>query len=426
MALLPRLFPFWALAALVGCASVPQAPSPMMNAMDMTMGQPTIARTNDLILVTMEDQVHDQLAQGQSVKRETQLPPRYAGFLALVSKRYGVRRVADWPLSSLGIRCLVFKVANPAMREEVVAALNAEPMVETAQSLQFFRTLSVSTYDDPYSSMQHSLASLQISQSHQWATGAGVEVAIIDTGIDYQHPELNEQIVGVKNFVDRKPGAADVHGTAVAGVIAAAANNGEGMVGVAPDAKLLALKACWPDGGNDHAFCSSFTLAKAMNFAIERGVDIINLSLAGPPDTLLTRLVRRAQAQDILVIGAVDSRQQAQFPTSISGVVAATMATPERSPSRGDGPQYVPAPGAQVLSTLPGEDYDYYSGSSVAAAHVTGVAALIRQRKPHLPAGIIAELLRKSVEPASGSLSGCRALAAVITGIDCPNSVGVP
>lgn len=405
-------------ALLGGCATSNVSTGPMMNAIDTTMGQRTKTMQDNLILVTMRNDVHGQLTQGEAIKAEDRLPPRYAGFLAMVGKKYGVRRVADWPLSSLGIRCLVFTANNPQQRDAVAAALNDEPFVETAQGLQYFKTLSDTNtgYNDPYSTMQHSLGEMQIWQSHQWATGAGVTVAVIDTGLDNRHPEFNGRIRGSYNFVDRDPMHTDIHGTAVAGVIAAKANNSQGMVGVAPEAQLLGLKACWPEtNASDHAYCSSFTLAKAMDFAIQQGVQIINLSLAGPNDRLLDRLVQRARRADILVVGAVDKRNPDQFPASVAGVIGVTM-DPTSTAGLTD---FVSAPGLKVLSTLPDNDYDFYSGSSLSAGHVSGIAALIRQRKPHLPADVVGELLRKTVDKDSGAVNGCRALAAVVTGVDC-------
>lgn len=401
---------------LGGCAASTLPSGPMGNATDVTMGERTKRMGQDLILVTMRNDVHQQLTQGESIQAADRLPPRYASFMASVSRKYGLRRVADWPLAALDIRCLVFS-SDPAQRAAIVAALAGEPQVESVQELSYFRTLADPTehYDDPLSEMQHSLTQMQVWQSHRFATGSGVTVAVIDTGLDTKHREFDQRVLGVRNFVDRKPMDSDIHGTAVAGVIAANANNGEGMVGVAPDAYLVGLKACWPEADSaDHAYCSSFTLAKALNFAILQRVQIINMSLSGPKDPLLERLVRKAQSNNIIVVGAVDAQRADQFPSNVPGVLGVTVDSDAER--KGD---FVAAPGVKVLSTLPNQDYDFYSGSSVAAGHVSGIAALIRQRKPHLPADVVAELLRKTVDPDSGAVNACRALAAVVTGLDC-------
>ena len=407
---------FVAALTMSGCASTALPSSPMANATDTTMGDRTKRMGDDLILVTMKNDVHRNLTQGESIQANDRLPPRYATFMAVVAKKYGLRRVADWPLSSLGVRCLVFS-GDPAQRASIVAELASEPQVESAQPLNYFRTLAgpAPGYDDPLSEMQHSLAAMQIVESHRFATGAGVTVAVIDTGLDTRHRELRERVLGVRNFVDREPMDSDIHGTAIAGVIAANANNGEGMVGIAPDAHLVGLKACWPEKASaDHAWCSSFTLAKALNFAIQHRVQVINLSLSGPPDPLLQRLVRTAQRRNIVVVGAVDRQNPDHFPGGVAGVLGVTV-----NQNESKDPRFVGAPGVKVLSTLPNQDYDFYSGSSVAAGHVSGIAALILQRKPHLPADVLADLLKKTADPSTGAVNACRALAAVVTGLDC-------
>jgi subtilisin family serine protease len=95
------------------------------------------------------------------------------------------------------------------------------------------------------------------------ATGRKVTVAVVDSGIESNHPDLAGQVAVEENFVDGQKYVAELHGTAVAGVIAARAGNGVGIEGVAPDARLLALRACWQAGSATR--CNSFTLAKAIN-----------------------------------------------------------------------------------------------------------------------------------------------------------------
>ncbi|MGI9287738.1 MAG: S8 family peptidase, partial [Pseudomonadales bacterium] len=380
-------------------------PTPMENAWDTTMGATTHDKSDNLILVTMTTAMHNRLIQGESVKQEDELPAQYAQFLAKLAKNYEIKRVADWPLATLDIRCLVFEARSPEARDSVIVQLASEPNVESAQPLQYFATLAgaikadpTAAYNDPYYKMQHGFNSMQIQASHRWATGKGVKVAVIDTGLDSRHADLREHVVGEKNFVDRDGGEfnKDIHGTAIAGVIAAATNNGKGMVGIAPDANIIALKACWqPEANDSKAACSSFTLAKALDFAITQQVDVINLSLAGPQDPLLERLVKTAMDNGILVVGAASSKKPDAFPAYVDGVIAVTEAGPRyRSASRDARANgFVKAPGEKVLSTSPGDQYDFYTGSSLSTAHIAGLTALIRQRKPHLSGNVIKALL---------------------------------
>ncbi|MGI9238003.1 MAG: hypothetical protein ACR2QZ_11435, partial [Woeseiaceae bacterium] len=154
------------LATLGGCAGNTMTSGPMANAIDTTMGEPTKRMDSDLILVTMRNDVHRALTQGENIQVSGRLPPRYAAFMASVSRKYGIRRVADWPLASLDIRCLVFS-SDPGQRDTIVAALADEPEVETVQALNYFRTLEEpsAAYDDPLTGMQHSLTQMQIWQS---------------------------------------------------------------------------------------------------------------------------------------------------------------------------------------------------------------------------------------------------------------------
>ena len=147
-----------------------------------------------------------------------------------------------------------------------------------------------------------------IDAPEAWAvtTGStGVTVAVIDTGIETKHPDLKGRVAKTENFVDggAQSFAQDRHGTAVAGVIGARANNNEGIFGVAPGADLLGIKACWHStAGGLEARCSSWTLAKAIDFAVINGTRVINLSLGGPPDPLLTRLIAKAIERGATVV----------------------------------------------------------------------------------------------------------------------------
>ena len=405
------------LLALNGCTgpgvATGAAPMAAMNGMDTSMGRLTRSAPDNLLIVLLTDEFHQALTQGRSVRRSDTLPPRYARFVAELGQRHNLTRVADWPLASIGVQCLVFRAGSAASRARVVAALQNQPGIDHVQPLQYFRTLNQPLYDDPYLGMQHNLDTLDVLATHRWATGRGVRVAVIDTGLDDRHPDLDDAVVLQRNFVDRDQAAfrRDRHGTAVAGVIAAGRNNGTGMVGVAPDAQVLALKSCWQDADRS-ASCSSFTLAKALNFAITQRVDAINLSLGGPRDALLERLVRRAVAADISVIGAVHPQIEDAFPGAIPEVIAVDAG--ERGTAPGAA---LRAPGAKILAPIPGDGYEFESGSSFSAAQVTGLVALLRQREPHISPAMVKALLLRSAD--NGVVNSCRMLSGYVGGANC-------
>ncbi len=284
-------------------------------------------------------------------------------------------------------------------------------------------------YDDPYLRLQHGIAAMQVESAHRWASGLGVRIAVIDTGVDAKHPELRQRVALARDFVERPPAPGDQrHGTAVAGIIASSAGNGLGIVGVAPDVELLALKACWhePFGGTE-GICDRHTLAKALAFAVELRPDIINLSLAGPADPLLERLVATALERGIVVVAAASDRPGEEFASRLPGVLAVRAAAAGPVPATaGLGAEPLAAPGDEVIAPVPGGGFAFVSGSSAAAAHVTGVAALLLERQPSLGAERLLALLRQATRrvesPGAGPITvvnACAALAEVTPGVAC-------
>jgi len=255
-----------------------------------------------------------------------------------------------------------------------------DPAVLTADPIAEYRGLTA-TYADELLPIQYALHDTRILDSHDITTGAGVTVAVIDSGVSISHSDLQAQGILYKDFI--RPGAADTvvgerHGTAVAALIAADARNGMGMVGVAPDARLLALRACWAEDQPGGARCNSYTLARALNFALLNGADVINLSLGGPPDPLIAQLVDLALARGITVVAAHGPGAAPMYPAAQDGVIAARMrATAPGSGSSSDILGFT-APGQDILSARPDGRFDFFSGDSVAAAHVSVLAALLR------------------------------------------------
>jgi subtilisin family serine protease len=232
-------------------------------------------------------------------------------------------------------------------------------------------------------------------------------VTIIDTGADINHPELRTQISTHHDFTGISDFADDAHGTAVAGVIGAASGNGIGMTGIAPDADLTVLRACWYTDGKAKAVCDSFTLAKALTHALESDTDVINLSLAGPHDPLLGRILSLALDNGIVVVAA--AAKTPGFPASVPGVIVVDSQVDETA----EAAQLV-APGEGILVPVPGGGFDYASGSSLSAAHVSGVAALLIAQRPGLGRDDLKMLLVDSQVPDGLSINACRALATLL------------
>ena len=333
-------------------------------------------------------------------------PEVWATLAKELSGEYSLDQVGAFPLTSLGVQCVVFQVSENRPLDDVLAQLTVDPRVESVQQNQFFQGLQAFA-GDPYGSLQYGPHAVHADRAHAWVTGRGVRVALVDTGVDTNHPDLTDRVVKSINFVEggEKTFTADSHGTAVAGVIGARADDGIGIYGIAPDADLLAVKACWHRRpGTSEAWCSSWTLAKAIDFAIVEQVRVLNLSLSGPPDPLLRRLIVKAvEEQGITVVAAVMERGDPalSFPSSLSTVIAVVASDAQGSVRAHVGKQPAPlaAPGIEVLTTVPNGAYDFLSGSSFATAHVSGIVALLLEGNPQLSPREVKDLLVDSGRP---------------------------
>lgn len=289
---------------------------------------------------------------------------------AALARGNALSLVASWPLPVLGLDCYVMDVPSPRRADDVATQLARDPRVEWAQPMNTFRALG---HDDPLFAMQPAARRWHLDELHATATGTDVRVAVVDSGVDAGHPDLAGQIALRANLVGDRRDPAETHGTAVAGIIAARADNHIGIAGIAPRSRLLALRAC-RQAADDDTLCSSLSLAIALHAAIEQDAQVINLSLGGPADRLIGQLVRTALDRGIDVVAAADRRvARGGFPADIAGVVAAVDDEAGAVP-----PGMVGAPGTDVATTLPGARWGFVSGASYAAAHVSGLLAVMR------------------------------------------------
>lgn len=293
-----------------------------------------------------------------------------------LAKEHRIKFVGLWPMPEIGLDCLIMEAIEGQDVQAVIARIESDKVVEWAEPVSTYQSLATISYNDPLFLAEPAAMQWHLAELHQSATGKGVTIAVIDSGIDAGHPDLSGQIQLNRNFVEGRTLSAESHGTGVAGVIAAKANNHKGMVGVAPGARLIGLRACWQTGSG--SLCDSLSLAKALHFAIEKDLDVINLSLTGPPGRLLAQLIAKAVANGSVVVAAVDPAQQGGgFPASSRGVVAVTDNLAVMANTRG-----YRAPGHGVPTTQPNAKWFTVDGSSFAAAHVSGLfALLIEMRK---------------------------------------------
>ncbi|HET8951722.1 MAG TPA: S8 family serine peptidase, partial [Solirubrobacteraceae bacterium] len=278
--------------------------------------------------------------------------------------------------------------------------------------------------DDPFYGQQWGQQQLHTEAAWERSTGAGSTIAIVDSGVDLSHPDLAGKIAGGATFAGcadqpdgcgngdwqsgpASVGAGDPHGTHVAGIAAAATDNGIGVAGTAPDAQLLAVKVLGEEGG------SFEEIAAGIRWSADQGADVINLSLGALPGVQALEITGViADARDAIAY----AREKGSVVVIAAGNEFASLCA---SPSFNDGAlcvtstdrnelkssfsnfgvkpdmHVVAAPGGaallacedDIVSTVPPaaengaceetEGYDYYAGTSMATPHVSGVAALL-------------------------------------------------
>jgi len=333
-----------------------------------------------------------------------------------LADEYSLQEIDHWPIQSLSVYCFVYRVPEGEDRVLVIETLNADARVESAQPLQSFETSAkqFDAYDDTYFDLQYGLEILDIGAAHRTTRGEGIRIAMIDSNVDTGHEDLQGQIDRVREFSNKGESVDEVHGTAVASIIGARSNNAAGIVGIAPEATLELYVSCWSGGENKPAICDTFSLSKALDAILDDPPHVLNLSLIGPYDPLLERLIQKAFDAGVVVVAAAPDSPGLtnNFPSILQHVIGVAVA-PTEGPVAESGNDTLFAPGDRILVAVPTDSYDFRSGSSLAAAHVSGVVALLLSIAPgHSPA-MISNILRCSQVEVTGpmvSINACDAL----------------
>jgi len=283
-------------------------------------------------------------------------------------------------------------------------ALIAEPHVRLKQNdiQTSIHAVTEQPNDVFYGSHQWNLPLIAADKAWQATTGDPETItAVVDTGVDLNHPEFSGRLVEGRNMIadNNRPQDDNGHGTHVAGIIGARTNNLEGIAGVDWNSKIMPIKAMAGDGTG-----TVVDIADGIVWAVDHGADVINLSLGEYNDSdYLHAAIKYAYDKGVVLIAAMgndgvpDPSYPAAYPEVI-GVAANDETTETASFSNYGGHTSISAPGVAIPSTYPDRRYVALSGTSMAAPHVAGVAALIRSVNPKLTPDQVRKILEETAD----------------------------
>ena len=319
-----------------------------------------------------------------------------ASSINTMSAQLGMKQVR---VNNAGIR----KMTVAGNTQAAIEKLKQNPNVVYAEPNYEIRMMDYTVQkvvNDPDLAKQWAIA--KVGAAEAWDVTMGTKntlLAIVDTGIDYNHPDLAGRVDKGRDFINNDDDAMDDqgHGTHCAGIAAASANDGVGIAGLAPNVSLLAVKVLSAQGGG-----SNESVASGIVYAADKGSHIISLSLGGGyPSQAIQDAVNYANSKGALVIAAMgnNGRESKSYPAACDGVMA--VGATDINDARASFSQYgswisVGAPGHNILSTIPGNKYAVYSGTSMATPYAAGLASLVKSQFPSMNAAQIKAKIEKS------------------------------
>ena len=298
---------------------------------------------------------------------------------------YSISVVDEWPIDSLELYCVVFAIPDNQSADSILEQLNADDRIAFAEPMETFELLTASSakplldnasgisevqeeaqfLNDPLLGVQHPNTFSWLQELHVMSTGSSVRVGIIDSGIDTKHPDLLGRLRAKRSLLNDNLTSSFEHGTAVAGIIGAIAGNQEGIAGLVPDANLYSYESCGALNGS--TFCDSFTLAKALEYALRDKLHVLNLSLAGPKTPLLEALINQHLQAGTIIVAAQSANIRQGFPANIEGVISVNS-------EMANGFWFA---NEEQFTTEAGGGYRFFYGTSMSAAAVTGFSAAL-------------------------------------------------
>ena len=302
-----------------------------------------------------------------------------------IASAYRLQRLSGSEIALIGARAQVYRIDDRRSMQSVIAALTADPRVMLVQRNLVYQRQGVAG-SDAIRAAQYGLDKIGAPRAHELSTGRGVKIAVIDTGIDAEHPDLQGAIVETFDAIGSKDPRPDMHGTAIAGIIRA-----RGLVtGVAPDATLLAVRAFETAPRRGLPESTSFILLRALDWSVRRGANVVNLSFSGDRDPAMERVIAEAVRRNVILVAAAGNggpKAAPSYPAAYPQVIAVTAHdSADHLYAYANHGAYiaVAAPGVDILVPILKRGHMFMSGTSMSSAYVTGIIALLLERAPNL------------------------------------------
>lgn len=319
-----------------------------------------------------------------------------ARLVGAFERRHRLTRIESQRFTLTGTTLFRWRIPDRRSVTAVVHELERDNLVARVQPNYLFAMQADDAPPAAGEPAQYALAKLHLPQAHALAKGDDVRVAVIDSAIDAQNTELAGSIAASFDALATPP-TPHKHGTAIAGLIAAHGR----LMGAAPDAKLLAVRAFDPN--ENGAQGTTFSILKGLDWAAANRARVINMSFAGPNDPALHRSLAAAHKKGIVLIAAAGNagaKSPPLYPAADPNVIAVSATDSDdklfEQSNRGKHIALA-APGAQVLVVIP-DGYEMASGTSFAAAEVAGIAALLLQRDPALTPDRLRKILESTAK----------------------------
>ena len=328
------------------------------------------------------------------------IPNIPAPTLDAIAQRHRLTLIGSRSLALTGHTLYRWRVDDGRPVADVIRALAGEQRLSAAQpnftfTLQQQQSRPPPSEGDP---AQYAVARLRLAEAHRLANGDNVLVAVIDSGIDISHPELAGVVAASYDAISGDAQLPHPHGTAMAGVIAAHGT----LIGVAPRVRLLAIRAF---GAGAEQQGTTFGIIAGLDWAVQHGARVVNMSFAGPADPALQDALAKARKKGLVLVAAAGNagpKSPPLYPAADPNVIAVTATDMNdhlfAQANRG-GYIALAAPGVDILTPAPHAAMQLCTGTSVAAAHVSGIAALLIERKPSLRPDEVRKILTSTAKP---------------------------